>query len=542
MGPVKMYSLDVIPDTSLLAKLGQTNFTVPSAIEEFVDNSYDARSQGQSAHVSIVLDSKSDLIEIADDSVGMDLQGLQNALTIAAPKHSNDSIGLFGFGLKAAASYLARNLVIETSQAGSTEALRVEYDSDSLKSWTVEATTSPKASSEEHGTRIHLSGLRVAIDAKTVASVKFHIGEIYHRFLADGRLKVTVDGEEISAPEWLLLEGLRWDIDLTVNGKKVTGWLGAGVPKSRGGTVNYTPGFYLYRRDRVVRSGEWIGIRQHSAVRTLVGELNLDEFPVNNNKTDFLRGTSDWVALEEAIEAFLDSAYEGTTVRQKIYHGIATKRHKPVKLPQGTRVIQAVQPSQAKPELPKPLDTPTPEQPTKPPIAVDQPTEKEPAKEDPILDRPREEIKRPVVFIVHGRDEEAREQCEDMLRSMDLEPVVLKDRPAGGIISLLDKIEKYAKASDCAVILLTPDDYAWCPLKGESSDKARPRARQNVVFEFGYFVRWSRKRTFCLMRVGCDLERPTDVNGIHYIPFEEDVHETKEMLRKELVECGILAE
>ncbi|NPV69871.1 MAG: hypothetical protein HPY55_04365 [Firmicutes bacterium] len=89
-------------------------------------------------------------------------------------------------------------------------------------------------------------------------------------------------------------------------------------------------------------------------------------------------------------------------------------------------------------------------------------------------------------------------------------------------------------------VILTPDDMAYCTAKDEGPDHARPRARQNVVFEFGYFVKWSRKRTVCLYKTGCNLDLPTDVQGLHYLAFKDSVTEARDLLKKELEAARIL--
>ena len=68
-------------------------------------------------------------------------------------------------------------------------------------------------------------------------------------------------------------------------------------------------------------------------------------------------------------------------------------------------------------------------------------------------------------------------------------------------------------------------------------EQFKPRARQNVIFEMGYF--WGllkRKRVCCLLKG--DVEKPSDIEGIVYIPFKDSVREVKEMIIKELKAAG----
>ena len=65
----------------------------------------------------------------------------------------------------------------------------------------------------------------------------------------------------------------------------------------------------------------------------------------------------------------------------------------------------------------------------------------------------------------------------------------------------------------------------------------KPRARQNVVLEFGYFMGLlGRERVCCLHKR--NVEIPSDMQGIVYIPFKESVNECREKIRNELIEAG----
>jgi predicted nucleotide-binding protein len=87
------------------------------------------------------------------------------------------------------------------------------------------------------------------------------------------------------------------------------------------------------------------------------------------------------------------------------------------------------------------------------------------------------------VFLVHGRDDAARETVARFLERLGLEAVILHAQATRGR-TFIEKLEHYSGA-DCAVVLLTPDDVG--ALKTDAA-KLQPRARQNVVLELGYFV------------------------------------------------------
>ena len=137
------------------------------------------------------------------------------------------------------------------------------------------------------------------------------------------------------------------------------------------------------------------------------------------------------------------------------------------------------------------------------------------------------------VFIVYGHDVQAREQLELLLRRLQLEPIVLQNIPGSGD-TLIEKLEKLTVA-DFACVLLTPDD------EGRKRDKAadlRPRARQNVVLELGMVLaRLGRQRVAILVK-GDDIERPSDISGLIYIPFSDHVNDAKNKLAANLQEAG----
>jgi predicted nucleotide-binding protein len=86
-------------------------------------------------------------------------------------------------------------------------------------------------------------------------------------------------------------------------------------------------------------------------------------------------------------------------------------------------------------------------------------------------------------FIVHGRDDSAKDTVARFLEKLDLEPIILHEQPNKGR-TIIEKFETNADV-DFAAILLNPVDVGY---PAEQSQQARPRARQNVILELGYFV------------------------------------------------------
>jgi predicted nucleotide-binding protein len=110
------------------------------------------------------------------------------------------------------------------------------------------------------------------------------------------------------------------------------------------------------------------------------------------------------------------------------------------------------------------------------------------------------------IFIVHGRDGETKEALARMLEKQKIEPVILSEKTNRG----KTLIEKFESNSDvlAAIALFTKDD------KGAlKDDDLQPRARQNVVFETGYFMgKLGRENVVVISEEG--VEMPSDLQGI----------------------------
>ncbi len=122
------------------------------------------------------------------------------------------------------------------------------------------------------------------------------------------------------------------------------------------------------------------------------------------------------------------------------------------------------------------------------------------------------------VFIVHGHDNELKEQVARLVSDLGLNPVILHEQENMGQ-TLIEKLERNANKSSFAIILLTPDDFGYSVQDGP--EEAKPRARQNVVLELGYFIgKLGRERT-CALYKGVDA--PSDFDGVVYTPADESL-------------------
>jgi len=135
------------------------------------------------------------------------------------------------------------------------------------------------------------------------------------------------------------------------------------------------------------------------------------------------------------------------------------------------------------------------------------------------------------VFVVHGHDEGARESVARFLEKIDLKPVILHERPNKGR-TLITKFREESADIEFAVVLMTPDDHG--AKAGEAN--TQPRARQNVVFELGFFIGALGPERVAALVKG-DIERPSDFDGVVYIDLD-DAGAWKQQLGRELQAAG----
>lgn len=137
------------------------------------------------------------------------------------------------------------------------------------------------------------------------------------------------------------------------------------------------------------------------------------------------------------------------------------------------------------------------------------------------------------IFVVHGHDNSAKLEMARFLDKAGLEPIILHEQ-ASSSNTIIEKIEANSDIG-YAVVLYTP-----CDIGSRKTDnpELKARARQNVVFEHGYFIgRLGRSRVSALRVDG--VETPNDISGVVYIDL--DVRGAWKLdLAKELTAAGYI--
>lgn len=143
------------------------------------------------------------------------------------------------------------------------------------------------------------------------------------------------------------------------------------------------------------------------------------------------------------------------------------------------------------------------------------------------------------IFIVYGHDEESRNELELMLRRWGLEPIILsREIPKGR--TLIEALEYYIDKVKYGIVLATPDDIGY--KKGCEAQK-KYRARQNVVFELGMlYAKLGRQNISVLIKNTNELEmeKPSDINGVIYIDYQNSVSEKLDIIKRSLKDVGYI--
>ena len=139
------------------------------------------------------------------------------------------------------------------------------------------------------------------------------------------------------------------------------------------------------------------------------------------------------------------------------------------------------------------------------------------------------------IFVVYGHDENAKRDTENLLRKWGLEPLFLDKLTSSGD-TIIESLERYTGQARYAVVLATPDDMGH---QVDQPSQKSFRVRQNVVLELGMVLaKLGRERVAILIKEPGKMEKPSDIAGLMYIPFNNSVEEAKVRLAQELNAVG----
>lgn len=306
-----IHELNIQPQAGVIGVFSRLNYKPWYAIAEFVDNSTQSfyshqeelAEQGiDGVDIHITYNADKDILTIVDTAFGMELEDFSRAVKIDSPPEDKSGRNEYGMGLKTAASWFGNIWSVRSTRLGSdneyyTEINIPELRQNNLNSVSIRRT---KVDPTLHGTTIIIRDITKKVGSpRTKNKITELLKSMYRRDLNSGLVRIEYDGEPLyyDDHDCLSFRNRTWRKDLEFlfefDGQIhcVTGFVGI---LAHGGFGR--AGFALFRRNRVVVGGEdfnykpeeIFGQAQSTIAHKLFGELDLDDFPVNQAKDGFV--------------------------------------------------------------------------------------------------------------------------------------------------------------------------------------------------------------------------------------------------------------
>lgn len=331
------FELNIQPAASILNVFSRLSYKPWYAIAEFVDNS----TQSYISHLSemssipdfdkLVVDVKynqqKNTLTITDNAYGMELERFRDAILLDSRNTTQSGRNEFGMGLKTAASWFGDVWTVESTQLGSEFKYKATVDIPKLKELCLNSVTIHRehVNRELHGTVVTIEQVSKKITGpRTIGKIRDLLSSMYRRDINNRNIEIWFNDEPIVFEKYPILENFRgksWkkDLDFEVHflnkTYRITGFVAIMNPGSFP-----KAGFALFRQDRVVIGGDdsnykpsqIFGQAQSQKSLKLFGELNMNDFPVNQAKDGFIwdDGLEDAFvdALKDNIQEYIEIA------------------------------------------------------------------------------------------------------------------------------------------------------------------------------------------------------------------------------------------
>ena len=303
--------LNIQPQAGVIGVFSRLNYKPWYAIAEFVDNSTQSFYSHQrelaaagigEVEVSINYDSENDILTVEDTAFGMEIEDFSRAVKIDSPPENKNGRNEFGMGLKTAASWFGNIWSVRSTRLGSPYEYFTEINIPELRKNNVNVVSIKRTHTDlnAHGTTIIIRDVTKKIgSSRTKGKIVELLKSMYRRDLNNGLVRISYDGDALYYDEYdcLSFRNRVWrkdlDFSFEFDGKThhVVGFVGI---LANGGFGR--AGFALFRRNRVVVGGEEFnykpdeifGQAQSTIAHKLFGELDLDDFPINQAKDGFV--------------------------------------------------------------------------------------------------------------------------------------------------------------------------------------------------------------------------------------------------------------
>lgn len=329
--------LNIQPPASILNVFSRLSYKPWYAIAEFVDNStqsYISHSDELSTSpefekliVNVKYDAGANTLTIIDNAYGMEIERFRDAILLDSKNESQVGRNEFGMGLKTAASWFGKVWKVTSTQYGSKNRYTAIVDIPMLDKLHLQNTKIYRdyVATDVHGTEIIIEQVTKKITgSRTIGKIRDHLASMYRRDINNRNIEIWFNDEPIIFEEYPVLTNFRgksWkkDLDFNIefdgNTYHITGFVAIMNPGSFP-----KAGFALFRQDRVVIGGtdsnykpaQIFGQAQSQKSLKLFGELNMNDFPVNQAKDGFIwdDGLEDAFidALKDNIQEYIDIA------------------------------------------------------------------------------------------------------------------------------------------------------------------------------------------------------------------------------------------
>lgn len=331
---------------SAIDAYSRLSYTMWHALAEFIDNSTQSRlnhdkiiddvlkNEGTTLVVEIVHDRVNKKLTISDNSIGMLVDELIDALKIATPTKHSKGRSKYGMGLKTSACWIGATWKVITCQWSSGEEWTATVDVKAVAGGSARIPlTMKKVNTNDHYTKIEISNLHRVIRTSTEETIKAYLGSMYQFDLRAGILKIVYNGSDVLPPSEYEFatdpSGVAMKTEIpatTINGKQVRGWFG--ILKKGGRKYG---GFSLFQNQRQIQGfpNAWKprviygGVDDEGAnnlvSQRLTGLIELDGFKVSHTKDAILFDDDEEDQLEKLLYALT-----------KDYKAFALKRTRPI--------------------------------------------------------------------------------------------------------------------------------------------------------------------------------------------------------------------
>lgn len=318
-------ALENTPDAArLIFGLRDTGYDFPMAAADIVDNSIAANASNVSIDIHLAPDGRK-FVYFADDGDGMDYEMLKDAMRYGAKERENRaSLGKFGLGLKTASSSVCLKFSLISRRTSIDLLKKLSWDLDHVKKNDRWEMLEEEVSSDEKqkfselcgetGTLLIWSkcdrllsktynepGGAIERAAVTRLSKKLsdHLSLVYYRFLdkSDAQAKninIFVNGESVEPWNPFFPERSEQVLELSQQSilcelqtgeeeeAKIRAWI---LPhsdelsddeKNKAKISNKAQGFYVFRENRLIHSGGWLGVSSWGSLEPHLSLLRVE--------------------------------------------------------------------------------------------------------------------------------------------------------------------------------------------------------------------------------------------------------------------------